>query len=184
MLWVLDNEEEPTLILKRFNWTAWIVEPGYPPTHESYQTEELLTIEEIAEIFINLGGVGAPQNWRYLLELPDYYKKVFVNYLLLNKERLSLKLFTSIDRHYNFSGSTNLEFQSKWYQVAIYSRNRQYDPVVEQFLGSTGRASLIAPIYEAYLAKSQKTLACRLYHKYYAWYTKILNDLLEQQLDC
>lgn len=55
MLWVLDNEEEPTLILKRFNWTAWIVEPGYPPTHESYQTEELLTIEEIAEIFINLG---------------------------------------------------------------------------------------------------------------------------------
>lgn len=66
--WTFNNLENPTVVINQVDYTKFTVKPGMPPTSLNFDNEMYEDIRDLAEVFLELGGVARPNDWDLLLE--------------------------------------------------------------------------------------------------------------------
>ncbi len=154
----------------------WLYNPGMPAFKPDYSNAKFREVEKQLNIFLESRDPGKLQskNWtthewlHFLRSLP-----------LESQSEICAKL----DAHFKFSESRNSEILCAWFEYAIQNGYAyQIQPEIENFLTHVGRRKYLLPLYEAYLARGERTTAQKIYDLARAGYHPISISSLDKLL--
>ena len=172
--WV--NKEYPAVdakaLLDQIDWDAWIFQGGANPKGVvlDFTTAVAQKFEKLADDYITLGGESSPENYNdYLTTVDPQLKVIFLNRLLEQTAKVTLKLMTKIDADLGVTKEANPEIGQRWFPLAL---QHQYDngaiAAMENYVSIQGRMKYINPVYTALVKNNRNDLA-------YNWFIKNQN---------
>lgn len=64
-----------------------------PPTNLNFDNEMYEDVRDLAEVFLELGGVARPNNWDLIENESSEYFITFLDYMIDNYKRVNNKIF-------------------------------------------------------------------------------------------
>lgn len=155
---------------------SWIYGPGLPDNCPIITSTKLEAIDTYIEDYFLNANMDIAQidtsNWT----AHEYI--YFVANIPTDVEKLQLRL---IDKHFNFTNSTNNEILGKWFPLAVKADYKDAYVAMERFLVNIGRRKFLTPIYKALCEGTEGwVLANAIYAKAKANYHAVAKNTIEE----
>lgn len=128
---------------KEINLKAWIYGPGIPDNHPVYEVKRFEKVDEAIQNFI--------ADAEYIVEIDreDWSTYEYLHFLNGIEKDAKLKHIESIDQHWHFTKSNNMEILSLWLKLCIQQEYKDAYSRLDQFLDEVGRMKFLEELYPA-----------------------------------
>lgn len=189
------DKEASKALEDNVNWEQWFYQPGYPPVPKPAFDDSLAR-----------PCYALADRWAGLIELTpsqdpsnDEESKRFIPHksdiadwspgqLIVFLEKLSdlpkplgAALSNLMDSTYNLTDSKNAEILSRFYTVALKSKDTEIYHEVSNFLGTVGRMKFVRPLFRL-LNECDRGLAVKTFEKYATFYHPICREAVRKDL--
>lgn len=156
----------------KFNYQAWIYEPGIPKNVFFQPSERLSVMKSLAlqtnqgkDIFkpvktINYIKIKGRTKKRKKVTVnhlnpKDYCSQQWIMYLRNLSPTLSSNTLNQLDQNGHFS-KANREIQFEWLMLNLRCNNWRVAPEIKEFLQSTGRRKYVLPLFKAVVSDNER----------------------------
>ncbi len=149
-------------LLDKIDWDAWVKQPGANPPNNGldFTTAGAVAFEQLADMYIQLGGNKSPDNYTNFLTTDDpQLKVIFLNRLNDRIQDLSYNLLKKIDTDLNLTLAPNPEIGQRWFPISIALKYNDALDQAHYYVSYQGRMKYILPIYQALVANNRRDLA-------------------------
>lgn len=190
-----EDKEVSKALEDKVNWEQWFYQAGYPPVPKPAFDDTLARpCYALADCWAGLIEITPSQDpsndeesKRFIphkLDVADWSPGqliVFLEKLSDLPKPLGPALSNLMDSTYNLTDSKNAEILSRFYTVALKSKDMEIYHQVSDFLGTVGRMKFVRPLFRL-LNECDRGLAVKTFGKYATFYHPICREAVRKDL--
>jgi len=138
------------------------MQPGANPMPDglNFQTAGAISFEQLADMYISLGGASSPSNYTNYLNTDDVQLQIiFLTRLVARKADMTLAIMARIDSDLNVTVAKNPELGEQWFPLSIFMKYSTAFDAAHHYVSYQGRMKYILPVYTALVQNGRRDLA-------------------------
>lgn len=184
LLGFFDSDLDVKNKLSKLDWDSWFYSPGLPPKPD-FDTSLADAAYSLVEKWKTLAEGMTDDSSSFVPSPTDIQGLtanqvvVFLEAIISLPKPLSAALANNMGTVYSLLETRNVELSSRYYQIAMASRDMSILPHVSDLLGKVGRMKFVRPLYTG-LVRLDPELAAETFEKYKDFYHPICRGMAKK----
>jgi leukotriene-A4 hydrolase len=174
--------QERHQILTSVDWNKWVEAPGVAPVQLDFMTPAIQVAQNLSFAYLQLQGMGSPDNFTSFNDMSSVMKQVFLQYLQVHEQRVSLQVLNRIDKDLDLTHSNNPQIKLYWYPLCIRKGYHAVFEAAHEFVSSMGRIKYLNPIYQALIDAKRNDTAVQWLGENIDFYHYLAFDNLKRMI--
>lgn len=178
------NDTTTSQKLNKIDWDTWFYAPGFPPK-PNFDTSLVDQVYALAEKWQTLTDAKNPSSFTpSQSDITGWSANqlvIFLEQILTFPTPLSSSTAHNLGTVYNLRSTQNVEISSRYYQVALSSKDTSIKPYVTDLLGKVGRMKFVRPLYRCLMVLDPE-LAVETFEKNREVYHPICRAMVAKML--